>query len=217
MFFLWEGYIRRRSQNFILSQRGAVTSPMVDRFSKYNFKQFGALGDNRADDGPSLRSAVASLAKAGGGSLYIPEGNYILVPQTAVSFYAASLTSNTVIECQPGGRTVFKMGGASTLAGQGAGFFYISGGSNVAIRHCVFDYNGHRWKAGERLQLYYAVNVDGAASGVLIENNTFLNNPGTNTVVVGGSGSNHVVRGNHFVNGGKDIPGRSPHTIDHTA
>jgi Pectate lyase superfamily protein len=198
-------------------QKGATAAIMVDRTDKYNFKQLGALGDNASDDGPALRAAVASLTKAGGGTLYVPEGSYVLVPQTAVSFYMATLTSDTAIECEPGGKSVFKMGGTQTLTGQGAGFFYISGASNVAIRHCVFDYNGHRWKAGEPLQFYYAINVDAASSSVVIENNTFLNNPGTNTVVVGGSGSDHVVRGNHFVNGGKDITGGNPYVVDHTA
>jgi hypothetical protein len=202
---------------FFYADPAGTTVAAVDRFTQYNFKQFGALGDNSSDDGPALRSAAASLTKAGGGILDVPEGSYILVPQTALSFYAATLTSNTVIECQPGGRTVFKMGGASTLTGQGAGFFHISGASNVAIHHCVFDYNGHRWKAGEPLQSYYAINVDEASSAVVIENNIFLNNPGTNTVVVGGSGSSHVVRSNHFVNGGKDIPGGNPYAVDHTA
>lgn len=41
-----------------------------------NLKDFGAVGDGKADDGPALREAMKALLARGGGTLYIPAGIY---------------------------------------------------------------------------------------------------------------------------------------------
>ncbi|HET6979261.1 MAG TPA: carboxypeptidase regulatory-like domain-containing protein [Pyrinomonadaceae bacterium] len=59
-----------------------------------NLRDFGAVGDGVADDGPSLQSALDALAAAGGGALFIPEGKYSIVSPVEKDFtgLASSIT-----------------------------------------------------------------------------------------------------------------------------
>lgn len=41
-----------------------------------NLRDFGAVGDGVADDGPALQGALDALASAGGGTLFVPAGRY---------------------------------------------------------------------------------------------------------------------------------------------
>lgn len=43
-----------------------------------NLKDYGAVGDDIADDGPALQSALDALAEQGGGTLIVPNGKYAL-------------------------------------------------------------------------------------------------------------------------------------------
>lgn len=44
----------------------------------YDVKQFGAVGDGRTDDTLAIRSALAFVAARNGGTLYFPEGDYLV-------------------------------------------------------------------------------------------------------------------------------------------
>ena len=43
----------------------------------YNIRQYGAVGDGKALDSPAINAAIAAAAKAGGGMVYLPAGNYL--------------------------------------------------------------------------------------------------------------------------------------------
>jgi len=43
----------------------------------YNVKDYGAKGDGIAIDGEAINKAIAAAAKAGGGTVYLPAGNYL--------------------------------------------------------------------------------------------------------------------------------------------
>lgn len=176
---------------------------------------WGAKGDDSTDGHLAFRRALSSLAASGGGVLRVPMGKYVLVPD--LLFYVGSLTTGTRIECDPSRTSILKLGGPTELDGQARAFFQINNADDVTVRNCVFDYNGHQWKAGEALQLYWAINVEGTSQRVTIEHNEFRNNPGTQSVVLGGSGIGHVVRGNRFLNGGKDTTAGNPNNPDFTA
>ena len=51
-----------------------------------NLRDFGAVGDGVADDGPAFQSALDALAAAGGGTLYVPEGKYAIATPVAKDF-----------------------------------------------------------------------------------------------------------------------------------
>src|SRR5260370_18839367 len=42
----------------------------------YNIRAFGAVGDGKSLDSPSINQAIEACAKAGGGTVYVPPGNY---------------------------------------------------------------------------------------------------------------------------------------------
>jgi polygalacturonase len=47
--------------------------------STYNVKTFGATGDGKTVDTPSINKAIDAAAAAGGGTVYFPAGNYLSV------------------------------------------------------------------------------------------------------------------------------------------
>ena len=59
-----------------------------------NLRDFGAVGDGVADDGPAFQSALDALAAAGGGTLFIPEGKYAIATPVEKNFtgLASSIT-----------------------------------------------------------------------------------------------------------------------------
>ena len=73
---------------------GKGRSHSTDTESPLNLRDFGAVGDGVADDGPAFQSALDALAAAGGGTLFIPEGKYAIVTPVAKDFtgLASSIT-----------------------------------------------------------------------------------------------------------------------------
>jgi hypothetical protein len=60
----------------------------------FNLRDFGAIGDGIADDGPALQDALNAIAAAGGGTLFVPAGRYAISTPVQKDFtrLAASLT-----------------------------------------------------------------------------------------------------------------------------
>src|SRR5215213_7956666 len=52
----------------------------------FNLADFGAVGDNVADDGPALQRALDALADAGGGTLMVPQGGYAIITPVSKDF-----------------------------------------------------------------------------------------------------------------------------------
>ena len=50
----------------------------------YNVKAFGAKGDGKTDDTAAFQAALEAAAKAGGGTVYAPRGNYFFAGHLAV-------------------------------------------------------------------------------------------------------------------------------------
>ena len=51
----------------------------------YNIKDFGAVGDGRTDDTIAFKSAMAFIASRNGGTLQIPEGDFVITSPVALS------------------------------------------------------------------------------------------------------------------------------------
>lgn len=51
-----------------------------------NVRDFGATGDGVTDDGPAFQSALDALAAAGGGTLFVPQGKYVIVTSVSKNF-----------------------------------------------------------------------------------------------------------------------------------
>lgn len=63
-----------------------IATPEAKNLGNYNVKDFGAVGDGRADDTIAFRSALAFMAGHNGGVLNVPEGDYVIsAPLTLAS------------------------------------------------------------------------------------------------------------------------------------
>src|ERR1044071_5992558 len=66
-----------------------------------NLRDFGAVGDGVADDGPAFQKALDALAAAGGGTLFVPEGKYAIATPVFKDFTGlASSVTITGVESQ---------------------------------------------------------------------------------------------------------------------
>lgn len=81
----------------------------------YNIKDFGAVGNNTADDTPAIQAAVN--AAAGGGTVLFPKGTYYMAG-------VVQMPSNVTLSGY--GATVTKTGASAPTSG---GFFWVSSGS----------------------------------------------------------------------------------------
>lgn len=55
-----------------------------DNTGIYNIKDFGAVGDGKADDTIAFKSAMAFIASRNGGTLQIPEGDFVITSPVAL-------------------------------------------------------------------------------------------------------------------------------------
>ena len=62
----------------------------VDPGGRLNLKDFGAVGDGTADDGPALQRALDALSTAGGGELVIPPGVFALRTPVAKDYLSSA-------------------------------------------------------------------------------------------------------------------------------
>jgi hypothetical protein len=76
-----------------------------------NLRDFGAVGDGIADDGPALQSALNALAQAGGGTLYVPPGHYAIVTPVVKQFTSAT---SIILQGEPSATPI-------SVAGNGLG------------------------------------------------------------------------------------------------
>lgn len=53
-----------------------IATPKADKLGTYNIRDFGAIGDGKADDTTAIRGALAFIASRNGGILQFPEGDY---------------------------------------------------------------------------------------------------------------------------------------------
>src|SRR5215213_10692495 len=60
-----------------------------------NLRDFGAIGDGVTDDAPAFQKALDALATAGGGTLFIPAGQYVIATPVSKNF-SGSASSITI-------------------------------------------------------------------------------------------------------------------------
>ena len=92
----------------------------------YNIRDFGAVGDGKTDDTIAFKSAMAFIASRNGGTLMIPDGDFVVTSPVAlvsgitiqgVSSVSTSAPSNNVVARNPsrikwlgGGGSMFRIG-----------------------------------------------------------------------------------------------------------
>jgi carboxypeptidase family protein/pectate lyase-like protein len=68
------------------NKTASQTATATDAAQIFDLSDFGAVGDGVADDGPALQRALDALAKAGGGTLLVPEGRYAIATPVSKDF-----------------------------------------------------------------------------------------------------------------------------------
>jgi hypothetical protein len=64
-----------------------------------DLKDFGAVGDGVADDGPALQAALDALAASGGGTIIVPSGRYAIITPVEKDF--SGISNLTIIGAEP--------------------------------------------------------------------------------------------------------------------
>lgn len=78
-----------------------------------NLRDFGAVGDGVANDGPALQAALNSLASSGGGTVYVPAGRYALITPVNTDF--SGLAGSIVMHGEPSTSPIDLPGNGSGL------------------------------------------------------------------------------------------------------
>jgi hypothetical protein len=87
-----------------------VLEPPGQGLTEVNVRDFGAVGDGLHDDTPAFNSALTALG-SGGGTLYVPQGTYILTPESGTPDRALDLSNShdIVITGDGAEKSVIKM------------------------------------------------------------------------------------------------------------
>ena len=102
-----------------------------------NLKDFGAVGDGVADDGPATRTALAA-AVALGGTLFVPPGVYNL-GRDAANPYSVNMPGGNVTVIGVKGQSWFRQ--PAGMPATPVRMFYIRGCDNVTFSNIGFDGN----------------------------------------------------------------------------
>jgi len=111
----------------------ATTSPIQDKGGQVvNVKTFGAVGDGATNDTEAFNAALASLAKAGGGTCLVPKGTY-LISATTNPAITSHVSSNVHLVGEGRGVSILK------IAGIPAGNFLFCSGDNWSVENLTID------------------------------------------------------------------------------
>lgn len=72
--------------NFLQTGTGAVNRTVQDKQrERVSVKDFGAVGDNTADDTAAIQAAVTAVIAAGGGEVFFPKGTYKISAEISIT------------------------------------------------------------------------------------------------------------------------------------
>jgi hypothetical protein len=109
--------------------RGGSASVEVIVRQTFNVKERGARGDGKADDTRVIQAALDAARKAGGGTVYLPKGTYLIFPRTTGGF---AVSSNTEIRGD-GPTTVLK------VADNAGDYNFLFGQLNAAANYPLVE------------------------------------------------------------------------------
>uniref|UniRef100_UPI0032DF7C1B glycosyl hydrolase family 28-related protein n=1 Tax=Azotobacter salinestris TaxID=69964 RepID=UPI0032DF7C1B len=75
---------------------------------EFNVKEYGAKGDGNTDDTDAIQAAIDAASKAGGGTVYLPAGEYRVSGGDEASDGALMIKSNVYMAGAGMGQTVIK-------------------------------------------------------------------------------------------------------------
>lgn len=119
---------------FIQAGVGAVARTFQSKMREVtSVKDFGAKGDGVTDDTAAILAAITARAAAGGGTVFLPAGTYLLTSSAVVAN-----VSNVMLLGESTGTTIIKAASSGTFTN---GLINFSSGNNVGHRHITFNVN----------------------------------------------------------------------------
>ena len=157
-----------------------------------NVREFGAVGDGKADDTAAFQRALTAASKMGGNTVLVPAGIYVITAPVAIDAYCT-------LEGM-GDSSVIKSGypaGTNTTSRSMVVMLNIVGHTNVRIAGLVFDANHAD---------AHVIRMENGIDTVplIIENNRFVNlslaskeNPSASSIAISLSGGRTFTRNNY--------------------
>lgn len=180
-------------------------------------KDFGAVGDGVTDDRAAIEAAVNAVYAAGGGTVYLPEGTYLIASFS--SGYYTVRAKDGVSFVGEGPKSIIKMANGMVSATQGISFLYDHTNpiTNVRYSNFTLDWNGQNnpnpnTVAGNVTRM----GTGNGATNWHADNITFLNPGGHHNIWIAGGGNQNSVTNCVFVNAGRAVTGNTLIT-DHSS
>lgn len=111
----------------------------------FNVRDFGALGDNKADDAPAFQRAIDAAAAVGGGTVRFDPGIYLLrfrPAQDGTGVEAFTMRSGVTLEGVDRARSVLRLADAQRGKGTYARIISTNGAlNNATLRNFTVDAN----------------------------------------------------------------------------
>lgn len=100
--FVWNGTAWASSDfneftNFTATGTTTARNLVTREAEVYNVKDFGAIGDGVADDGPAIRAAAAAAYTNGGGVVYAPPGHYKFTNFQNLNYYGIITSGGSMV------------------------------------------------------------------------------------------------------------------------
>jgi hypothetical protein len=131
--------------------------------NNFNIRDYGARSDGKTDDAPAIQAAIDACAKAGGGVVYVPPGDYLTGPLFLKSNIDLHIEAGATLWAHPDKQLYFSNGQVPTsnLAGNAephADYGLINGEDleNIAVtgRGTINGQGAEYWWGKEKFRPY---------------------------------------------------------------
>jgi hypothetical protein len=187
-------------------------------------RAYGAKGDGVTDSATAIDSAMNACSAAGGGTVFIPKGTFLLgtvsVRTGSANSYIVPKDNCNIVGMGEGSVLKIKAGENVRLAPTGPRVIYTTALlQNATFRDFVIDGNGLNNLMDNTMaaQAQGQIASEGGGYNILVENMTFKNGSGNNPVAFSGTTGTRgliTVQNCRFLEMGSAIAGN--HNIDHT-
>lgn len=197
------------SQFALYSPAGAgavVTNVQAKLRQIVSVRDFGAIGNGIADDRAAIQAAVDAVHAAGGGTVYIPEGTYLMASIVPPYYTVRARTGVSVIGEGP--RSIIRMANNLVNVGPGITFLYDHTNPINDVRYSNFtiDWNGQNNPGA--VSGNGNITRIGTAAGATnwhVDRITFLNPGGHHNIYIASSGGRNSITNCTFLNAGRAV------------